>query len=103
MTASGARRRRVDVSDRDGHDVTVRSDAFRTLLIFSFRYALGRRSAGVGYVADLLVEHAARLLATDREQIARDTEMAISGGDAGMDCDVQDWRRVVAAMRRGSS
>lgn len=68
------------------------------VLVAAFRYALGRRSAGVGAIADSLVEHAGRLADWERAQIVRDIRDAVRRGFAGDQCDVEDWLRVARAM-----
>lgn len=77
----------------------VDTDTLNQLLLMSFRYALGRRTAAVGYVADLLITHKDHLPDWQREQIVADIWRAIADGHAGMGCDVTDWRRVAETLQ----
>ncbi len=80
------------------YQVQVDAETFDHMLVWSFRYGLGRRSAAVSTIADLLIQHRYRLSEFSRGQIVRDIELAIESGQAGMDCDVADWRRVAEAL-----
>ncbi|MDN5861748.1 MAG: hypothetical protein L0H84_24370 [Pseudonocardia sp.] len=68
------------------------------ILIYAFRYALGRMTYAVGDVAAALTAHAEQLRPEWRTQIIRDIDTAIEDGHAGMSCDVQQWRNVAHAM-----
>lgn len=68
------------------------------VLIFAFRYALGRMSTAPSLVAELLIAHAGRLDSYTRVQIVADIEAAIAGDRAGMACDVDTWRRVAEVL-----
>lgn len=74
-------------------------DTLNQLLLMAFRYALGRRTAAVGYIADLLVTHRHHLADWQRQQILADIWRAIAAGHAGMDCDVTDWRRAAETLQ----
>lgn len=65
-----------------------------TMLVMSFRYALGRRSTAPSTVADLLRRYGEVLETWQKEQMARDIENAIFGNMAGDTCDVRVWREV---------
>lgn len=69
-----------------------------TILVFAFRYALGRMSTGPSLVADLLVAHADRFDPHTRAQIVADIGAAIAGGRAGMACDVETWRQTAVVL-----
>jgi len=66
-----------------------------TILVFAFRYALGRKSAAPGIVADYLIKRWADLAPHSRLQIREEIRTAISRGDAGHPCDVETWREVL--------
>ena len=63
-----------------------------TILIFAFRYALGRTSTAPGIVADHLIKQWANLAPHSRLQIREEIRTAINRGDAGHPCDVETWR-----------
>ena len=77
-----------------GHTITVEP----IMLMYAFRYALGRMSYSVGDVADALTAHAGDLRPDWRRQIIRDIDEAIEEGRAGMFIDAQRWRHVAGAM-----
>lgn len=79
--------------------VEVDAETFGRMLVWSFRYGLGRRTAAVSEIAALLITHQDRLADWERQQIVDAIERAIANGHAGMDCDVQDWRHVAEALR----
>src|SRR5512137_2542938 len=65
------------------------------MVCFAFRYALGRRTGAVGIVVDHLTMHWPRLNEFDRKQIKKEIVQAIKMGDAGSDCDIQQWQTVL--------
>lgn len=65
-------------------------------LVFAFRYALGRRTGAVSSMVEELDKHWNYLAHDTQQQIRRDIKSAISRGDAGMDCDVSEWRKVLS-------
>lgn len=68
------------------------------MLLYAFRYALGRMTYAVGDVADALVEHREAIRSDWREQVVRDISEAVAGGRAGMACDVERWLRVAESF-----
>jgi hypothetical protein len=72
------------------------------MLLFSFRYALGRRSTAPTTVEGWLVQYAHVLEVWHRRQIVDDIEGAMKAGWAGDECDRETWRRVAERMRAGS-
>lgn len=69
-------------------------------LMYSFRYALGRRSYAVSDVADALIEHREQVRPDWRLQCIRDITEAIAEGRAGMEMDEREWMKVVHAFER---
>ena len=69
-----------------------------TMLVMSFRYALGRRSTAPSAVSDLLRTYGSILPDWQKEQIAKDISSAIEGGLAGDTCDERTWREVRERM-----
>ncbi len=68
------------------------------LLLFAFRYALGRRSTAPSTVADLLARYGSVLSTPQRQSIVRDIDQAMAAGWAGDDCDREVWRKVAKKM-----
>ena len=65
------------------------------VVCFAFRYALGRRTGAVGIVVDCLVKHWPRLNRFDRSQIKKEIAQAIKLGEAGSDCDIEQWNKIL--------
>jgi hypothetical protein len=65
------------------------------ILIYAFRYALGRMSYAVGDVADTIIEHWDSIRDNDRNLIIREINEAIESGCAGMEVDINTWKRVL--------
>lgn len=64
------------------------------LCFWSFRYALGRRSAAVSTVADLVIKYKECLHKNDRDRIIKEITEAIEGDRAGDECDKVDWKKI---------
>lgn len=65
------------------------------MVVFAFRYALGRQTGAVGIVVDHLTRHWPKLNRFDRDQIKKEIVQAIKMGDAGSDCDIQQWQTIL--------
>ena len=70
------------------------------LLLFGFRYALGRRSAAVSSMSERLIKYWDLLPEFTREQIHIDIRHAIQHQISGDDCDVWEWEKVLALPSR---
>jgi hypothetical protein len=68
------------------------------LLMYAFRYALGRESYAVADVARVLITNVAHLRPDWRGQIVRDIDDAIAEDRAGSASDVARWQDVKTAM-----
>lgn len=68
------------------------------ILMCAFRYALGRATYIVGWVADELIAHKDALRPQWRQQTVRDIREAVGSERAGMDMDARRWLDVVAAF-----
>ena len=66
------------------------------ILVFAFRYALGRKSTAPGIVADVLIERWNDLKPHTQIQVQREIGSAIAMGNAGQPCDVETWKQVLA-------
>lgn len=64
-------------------------------LIYAFRYALGRRSTAPSHMVAQLTRHWPCIATWSQAQIHREIAAAIARGDAGRECDVETWRKVL--------
>lgn len=65
------------------------------ILIYAFRYMLGRSSYGVGIMTDAIKEAWPALLEHDKALIHREIRQAIEQNFAGNDYDIQDWEQIL--------
>jgi hypothetical protein len=65
------------------------------MVVFAFRYALGRQTAAVSTVVEHLTCLWPRLDKFDREQIKKHIALAIRSGEAGAHCDVTEWQKIL--------
>lgn len=72
----------------------ITKQEFKVLIISSFRYALGRRSAVVSETVEMLIKYWDSLEPFFKEQMKRDIEHAIEAGIAGDLCDINEWKVV---------
>lgn len=66
-----------------------------TLVVFAFRYALGRRSTAPGIMVDYIVKHWDQFQGWTQRQIQQEIGRAIETKRAGDDCDIEEWRKVL--------
>ena len=66
-----------------------------TILVFAFRYALGRMSTAPSIVTEELALRWSLLDAYTRDTIQEDIRRAINRGDAGAECHVEEWKKVL--------
>ena len=76
--------------------VSIGRDDLQMLTVYAFRYALGRRTYASSEVSDFIRQHWEELDDTSRRIIKRETADAIKYGNAGDDCDVAAWRRLLS-------
>ena len=65
------------------------------MIMYAFRYALGRKTYAVSTVTDYLIHFWHRFKLHTREQIVKEIEEAIEKNQAGMDCDIVRWKAVL--------
>ncbi len=65
------------------------------MIMWAFRYALGRKTGAVNSVIRHLKIHWKDLEQFTRDQIKREIQMAIDQDRAGMDCDIRDWKEIL--------
>ncbi len=68
----------------------------RDILIYAFRYALGRMSYSVSTVRDEIVRNWRNLSEADRKLYQREIQEAIDHGAAGMECDARTWNMILS-------
>jgi hypothetical protein len=78
------------------HATTVDNDVLAHMLLCAFRYALGRRTYITGTVSDWLIFYWPIIQTPWQQQIQEDILVAINRHDAGDDCDVKNWEKVLA-------
>lgn len=71
-----------------------------SILIYAFRYALGRMSYAVTDVASELEKNADKLDTRERKRTIREIEDALDAGRAGMPMDQERWREVAERLRK---
>ena len=66
------------------------------ILVFAFRYALGRKTTAPGIVADVLIERWNDLKPHTQIQVQREIGSAMAMGEAGDSLDLDTWQKVLA-------
>ena len=64
------------------------------IIMWAFRYALGRRTGAVESVIRCLFNNWSKLSDHTRNQILDEINVAIKRDEAGSQCDINNWRRV---------
>lgn len=80
------------VTKNVGHDIFLVNE---DMLMWAFRYALGRKTGAVSSVVNHLKVSWDRLRPFTQDQIQREINIAIDRGDAGDDCDIELWRELL--------
>ncbi len=75
--------------------IALDRELFRTLLIQSFRYCLGRKTYAVGDCVETLTQYWRELLSFQQKQIQEDITRAILANQAGMQMDVDEWKKIL--------
>jgi alpha-glucuronidase len=65
------------------------------ILIFAFRYALGRMTSAPGIVIDTLIDEWEDLSFADKTLIQSEIQAAFIMNRAGMDCDREYWSKLL--------
>lgn len=71
------------------------------LLVYAFRYALGRQTYAVPDVTQALRQHHTALTPQTRRQIADEIRDAIRAGRAGSITDADEWDAVATFLEEG--
>lgn len=73
----------------------IENHALQDLLFYSFRYCLGRMTYAVSDCVNLLIKYWWLLSRPTQKLIQREIREAIKRNGAGMDCDIDQWNRVL--------
>ena len=65
------------------------------IFIYGFRYCLGRKTYVVSDMVDILINNWKYLTENTKNLIKKEIKEAIDEGNAGMDMDVIQWRRIL--------
>jgi len=65
------------------------------MVMYAFRYTLGRKTYSVLTVSDFLIDNWHRFKIHTKEQMLKEIEEAIDRGEAGMKCDIDNWKRIL--------
>ena len=74
------------------------SDDLNILSFAAFRYALGRKTYIVEMVCNSLIRNAECIRRDVKNRMREDIVRAIDNNDAGMECDIVEWRKVLEAF-----
>lgn len=77
----------------------IKTSVFNDLMWCSMRYALGRKTYIVGRICDVLIEYVDDLFPCQRKAMAEEIAEAIDSGQAGMNIDVKEWKKVLGALK----
>ena len=67
----------------------------QTILVFAFRYALGRMSMAPSIMASKIRERWSKLSIPTKKLIKDEIDFAIKFDHAGMDMDVSTWKEIL--------
>lgn len=70
------------------------------IVVFAFRYALGRMTYAVETVGQYIIDNVDKLHPETLRLLAKEIREAIDCGDAGADMDVETWERVCHAAQK---
>lgn len=76
----------------------MKDEQLESLLVYSFRYALGRMTYAVSDVALAIIQNKHVLHPYTKALIRKEIAVAIEIGEAGMEMDVEEWSNVYAEL-----
>ena len=65
------------------------------IIMWAFRYALGRRTYAVSDVVEVLINIWDKLKVFTQKKIQLEIREAINQKRAGMDCDIKQWKKIL--------
>jgi len=75
--------------------MNITESELQTLIIFSLRYALGRRTAAVTDCSLLIIKYWNKLDDWAKELIKKEIKEAVRRNLAGDECDVNEWNAIL--------
>lgn len=78
--------------------IKINHNSFNTLILCSFRYALGRNTYICSEIVELITSYLPELEAYVKQIMLREIIMALEQGQAGMDCDAREWRYLLTVL-----
>jgi hypothetical protein len=75
--------------------IEIKKQDLASLLILAFRYALGRKTYVVSSMVEDLIRYWDIFGSNAKFQIQKEIKQAIERNDAGMDCDVKEWKKIL--------
>ncbi len=72
---------------------------FNTLILCSFRYALGRRTYISLEMAEIIQKYKDKLPVWVKEQMIKDIKESIKRDEAGMNCDTAVWTQLAEELK----
>lgn len=78
--------------------MSLSNQEFNDLIVYAFRYSLGRMTYAVHDVAQLIIHNKHKLFKGTIALITKEIRSAIELQHAGMDMDVQEWRKVLKEL-----
>ena len=76
-------------------------DDLNSLAFPAMRYALGRKTYIVQVVCRALTNNAQNIRNDIKYKMSEEIAKAINSGEAGMDCDMEEWEKVLKAFNQG--
>ena len=73
----------------------INEDEQRELIIYAFRYALGRMTYSVSTMVSIIDKNWEHLSKSDRELIQREIRFVLEGECIGMKCDKEQWEAIL--------
>ena len=65
------------------------------IIMYAFRYCLGRRTYAVSEMVTVLINSWDKLKPQTQRKIQEEIKEDMDRGNAGDDCDVQDWKKIL--------
>lgn len=78
---------------------SLSNNDMNTLAFCSFRYGLGRMSYVVGNIVQALINNKYDIRSETKRKICSEILEAIDSGNAGMECDIAEWKRLMEEFK----
>jgi hypothetical protein len=77
----------------------IETTELRDMIVYSFRYALGRQTYATSDMSNIIVKYWDDLREAEQKLIVKEIEQAIVENKAGWDIDIKSWQCVLAKGR----